>query len=94
MAFNDAFKALADPNRRQILTLLKSRDLTAGEIASHFDMQKPSVSHHLKILRQADLIQDRREGQHIYYRLNTTVFQDVTHWFYTFMDKKEDHADE
>lgn len=50
MLFNEAFKAIADPTRRKILSLLKSGDLTAGEIASHFDMQKPSVSHHLKIL--------------------------------------------
>ena len=50
MLFNEAFKAIADPTRRKILSLLKNGDLTAGEIASHFDMQKPSVSHHLKIL--------------------------------------------
>jgi len=50
LLFNEAFKAIADPTRRKILSLLKNGDLTAGEIASHFDMQKPSVSHHLKIL--------------------------------------------
>ncbi|ANB56379.1 bacterial regulatory, arsR family protein [Anoxybacillus sp. B7M1] len=87
MSFNEAFKAIADPTRRQILTLLRKGDLTAGEIASHFEMQKPSVSHHLKILKQADLVQDRRVGQHIYYSLNTTVFQDLMSWFYDFFDK-------
>ncbi|OQM45221.1 transcriptional regulator [Anoxybacillus sp. UARK-01] len=87
MSFNEAFKAVADPTRRQILTLLRKGDLTAGEIASHFEMQKPSVSHHLKILKQADLVQDRRVGQHIYYSLNTTVFQDLMSWFYDFFDK-------
>lgn len=90
LSFNEAFKALADPSRRQILTLLKTNDLTAGEIASHFNMQKPSVSHHLKILKQAELIQDERKGQHIFYTLNTTVFQDVTSWFFNFFEKEED----
>jgi DNA-binding transcriptional ArsR family regulator len=89
MSFNDAFKALSDQTRRQILTLLKEKDLTAGEIASHFDMKKPSVSHHLKILKHADLISDERDGQHIYYSLNTTVFQDVTTWFFHFLNKEE-----
>jgi DNA-binding transcriptional ArsR family regulator len=90
MSFNDAFKALSDQTRRQILTLLKETDLTAGEIASHFDMKKPSVSHHLKILKHADLISDKRDGQHIYYSLNTTVFQDVTKWFFHFLNKEGD----
>lgn len=90
LLFNEAFKAIADPTRRKILSLLKSGDLTAGEIASHFDMQKPSVSHHLKILKQADLIQDQRVGQHIYYSLNTTVFQDLMSWFYDFLQKEGD----
>jgi DNA-binding transcriptional ArsR family regulator len=88
LSFNEAFKAIADPTRRKILSLLRKRDLTAGEIASHFDMQKPSVSHHLKILKQADLVQDRRDGQHIYYSLNTTVFQDLLSWFYDFVEKE------
>mgnify|MGYP001768630311 FL=1 len=90
LLFNEAFKAIADPTRRKILSLLKNGDLTAGEIASHFDMQKPSVSHHLKILKQADLIQDQRVGQHIYYSLNTTVFQDLMSWFYDFLQKEGD----
>jgi DNA-binding transcriptional ArsR family regulator len=88
LPFNEAFKAIADPTRRKILSLLRKGDLTAGEIASHFDMQKPSVSHHLKILKQADLIQDQRVGQHIYYSLNTTVFQDLMSWFYDFLEKE------
>ncbi|MBW7475568.1 autorepressor SdpR family transcription factor [Paenibacillus oenotherae] len=77
---NDTFKALADPTRRRILDLLKERDLTAGEIAEHFDITKPSISNHLNLLKQAQLVWDERKGQHIVYSLNTTVFQDVLKW--------------
>jgi DNA-binding transcriptional ArsR family regulator len=77
MHLNDAFKALADPTRREILRLLRSGEKTAGELAEHFDMTKPSVSHHFAVLKQADLIASRREGQQIYYYLNTTVLEDV-----------------
>lgn len=89
MSINDIFKALSDPTRRKILMLLKEKDLTAGEIASHFNMSKPSISHHLNILKHGELVQDDRKGQHIYYSLNTTVFQDVTRWFFHFMDKND-----
>ena len=74
---NDAFKALADPTRREILRLLRSGEQTAGELASRFDMSKPSVSHHFAVLKAADLIRSRREGQQIYYALNTTVVEDL-----------------
>jgi len=80
MPLNDAFKALADPTRRKILDLLKDGDLSAGEIAEHFDMTKPSISNHLSLLKQAELVRDERRGQHIVYSLNTTVFQDVLKW--------------
>jgi len=82
VTFNLAFKALSDPNRRQIIKMLQNGDMTAGDIASHFDMTKPSISHHLNLLKQADLVQDVRKGQNIYYSLNTTVFQDLIGWFY------------
>ena len=78
----DAFKALADPTRRRILELLAQGDLTAGEIAAHFDMTKPSVSHHLNILKSAELITDERRGQNIVYSVNLTVFQELMKWFY------------
>ena len=78
----DAFKALADPTRRRILELLAQGDLTAGEIAEHFDMTKPSVSHHLNILKSAALITDERRGQNIVYSVNLTVFQELMQWFY------------
>src|SRR5947209_5245313 len=77
MHMNDAFKALADPSRRQILSLLRKGEMTAGELAEHFDMAKPSLSHHFSVLKQADLISARRAGQQIYYALNTTVVEDL-----------------
>lgn len=77
MRMNEAFKALADPTRREILQLLRRGEMTAGELAERFDMTKPSMSHHFAVLKQADLIEARREGQQIYYSLNTTVVQDL-----------------
>jgi ArsR family transcriptional regulator, arsenate/arsenite/antimonite-responsive transcriptional repressor len=81
---NDTFKAMADPTRRQILQLLKKGKLTAGEIAEHFDMTKPSLSHHLNVLKNAGLVLDERQGQFISYSLNTTVFQDAIGWLLQF----------
>ena len=77
MRMNDAFKALADPTRREILRLLRNSEMTAGELAERFDMAKPSMSHHFAVLKEADLIHSRREGQQIYYALNTTVVEDL-----------------
>jgi DNA-binding transcriptional ArsR family regulator len=71
------FRALADPSRRRILQLLRDGDRAAGDIAGHFDMAFASVSHHLQVLRDAELVQSRRDGQRIIYSLNTTVFQDA-----------------
>ncbi|MFD1413506.1 autorepressor SdpR family transcription factor [Oceanobacillus jeddahense] len=87
---NDTFKALADPTRRQILDLLKDSDLTAGEIAEHFEMSKPSVSNHLNILKNAQLVWAERKGQHIIYSLNTTVFQELTKWMLDIQNSKGD----
>ncbi|PWK14909.1 autorepressor SdpR family transcription factor [Tumebacillus permanentifrigoris] len=78
---NESFKALSDPTRRQIIKLLRERDLTAGEIAEQFSMTKPSISHHLNSLKSAGLVLDERRGQHIVYSLNTTVVQEVVGWF-------------
>lgn len=80
----DAFKALADPSRRRILELLSDGEMTAGDIAANFDMAKPSVSHHLNILKSAGLVSDERRGQNIVYCLNLTVFQELVKWFYDF----------
>ena len=79
-AGNDAFKALADPTRREVLRLLRRREMTAGEIAERFDMTKPTMSHHFAVLKEADLVTSRREGQTIWYGLNTTVLEDVVAW--------------
>lgn len=80
MKRNEAFKALADPTRREILGLLRQREMTAGALAEKFDMTKPSMSHHFTVLKEADLISSRREGQQIWYALNTTVVQDLMAW--------------
>ncbi len=85
---NMPFKALSDPTRRKIIQMLRDKDMTAGEISEHFDMTKPSISHHLNILKQAQLVMDERKGQNIYYSLNTTVFQEVVNWFFNMTDKK------
>ena len=66
---NSLFKALSDPSRRKILQMLKTKDMTAGEIADQFEMSKPSISHHLSQLKQARLVLDERQGQSIYYSL-------------------------
>ena len=80
MANNKAFRALADPTRREILRLLRKGEMTAGKLAEQFDMTKPSMSHHFAVLKDADLITSRREGQQIWYGLNTTVVEDLVAW--------------
>jgi DNA-binding transcriptional ArsR family regulator len=77
MKMNEAFKALADPTRREILKMLRRGEMSAGELAEKFDMTRPSMSHHFSVLKQADLIGSRREGQQVVYFLNTTVAQDL-----------------
>lgn len=77
---NNLFKALNDPTRRAILELLKSKDMTAGEIADEFDISKPSISHHLDLLKQAGLVVSVKEGQFIVYSINTTVMDEMLKW--------------
>jgi DNA-binding transcriptional ArsR family regulator len=79
---NRVFKALADPTRREILRLLSKGEMSAGALAEHFDMTKPTVSHHFAVLKEADLIVSRREGQQIIYAINTTVAEDVLAWLW------------
>ena len=86
---DEIFKALKDPTRRQILHLLRRGDLTAGTIAEAFDISKPSISHHLDLLRRADLITQERRGQFLHYRLNTTVVEDLLRWV---IDLRDDAA--
>ena len=81
---NSIFKALNDETRREILELLKVKDLSAGEIADYFNISKPSISHHLDILRRADLISSEKKGQFVIYSINTTLMEDVLQWILTF----------
>jgi len=74
---NGAFRALADPTRRDILAMLRTGPRTSGEIAARFDSSWPTISRHLSVLRDADLVLTERKGQEIYYELNTSVFQDL-----------------
>ncbi|GAB3544483.1 autorepressor SdpR family transcription factor [Spirosoma fluminis] len=90
---NTLFKALNDPTRRQILDLLRDGDLNAGEIAERFDMSKPSISHHLDLLRQAGLVESVKKGQFITYSLNTTVLDELLAWLMGFQ-KSETPAPE
>ena len=76
MVNDKVFKALSDKNRRKIIDLLKKKEMTAGEIAVHFNVSKPTISEHLKILKNADLIQSEKNGQFITYFLNTSVLED------------------
>ncbi len=86
---NNLFKALNDQTRREILELLKEKDLTAGEIADQFNISKPSISHHLDILRQAGLVVSVKEGQFIYYSLNTTVMDEMLKWVISLQSHKK-----
>jgi DNA-binding transcriptional ArsR family regulator len=85
---NIVFKALNDATRRQILELLQKNDLTAGEIADNFNISFPSISHHLDLLKQASLVTTRKDGQFIYYSLNTTVMDEIVKWLLQFKPKK------
>lgn len=85
----DAFKALSDPTRRKILELLQDKSLNAGEIADYFHITKPSISHHLTILKNSGFIVDERHGQNIIYSLDMSVFQDMMKWFMNFTNMGE-----
>ncbi|WP_295984618.1 autorepressor SdpR family transcription factor [uncultured Algibacter sp.] len=80
---NYLFKALNDETRRQILELLKDKDMTAGDIANAFNISKPSISHHLDILKRGDLVSSEKTGQFITYSINTTILEDVLQWIIT-----------
>jgi DNA-binding transcriptional ArsR family regulator len=80
---NSLFKALNDETRRRIVDLLKEKDMNAGEISDEFNISKPSISHHLDILRRADLVTSEKKGQFIVYSLNTTILEDLIKWIIT-----------
>ena len=86
---NRVFKALNDRTRREILEMLRKGNLTAGEIAEAFDMTKPSISHHLNLLKDADLVSADKRGQFVYYSLNTSVLDDLLSWILHLQQKQE-----
>ena len=90
MSLQNTLKALADPIRREILNMLKSRKMTAGEIADKFDVTMASVSRHLSVLKDADLIRDTRDGKYIIYEINTSVLEDVMLWITELKGEKND----
>jgi len=93
MGLQNTLRALADPIRRKILNLLKGGRLSAGEIVEHFDVTGASISRHLSVLKEADLIRDTREGKYIYYDLNVSVLEEIMLWI-TDLKGDTDHAEE
>ena len=87
---NKLFKALNNPTRRKILKILQNQDCTAGKIADAFDISKPSISHHLDVLKRADLIRGERDGQFITYSINTTVLEEAANWFIDIINQNKD----
>jgi len=90
MSLQRTLKALADPTRREILNMLKSGRMSAGEIEQRFEMSFAAVSRHLSVLREADLIHDQREGKYIFYELNATVLEEIMLWITDLRGGKED----
>lgn len=93
MGYQETFKALSDSVRREILILLKDKTMSAGEIASHFDMTGATVSYHLSQLKKAGLIFETKEKNFIYYQLNTSVFEEIMLWLAQFGGKKDEEKD-
>lgn len=89
MGLQQTLRALADPTRREILNLLKSGKLPAGEIAEHFDITPAAISRHLSVLKDADLISDTREGKFIFYELNATVLEEILLWISDLKGERE-----
>ena len=91
MSIQNTLKALSDPTRREILNLLKEKNMSAGEISDKFDISFAAVSRHLSVLKDADLIRDRRDGKFIFYELNVSVLEEIMLWI---KDLKGDASDE
>jgi len=85
----NVFKAISDPTRREILKLLNDKDLSAGEIAEHFDISKPALTKHLNILREAELVSSEKQGNFVIYSINVTVLQQALSGFMAIFGKKE-----
>ena len=91
MSLQQTMRALADPIRREILTMLKKCRMSAGDIADHFAVTAASISRHLSVLKDADLIRDTREGKYIFYELNASVLEEIMLWI---SDLKGENADD
>lgn len=89
MGMHNTLKALADPIRREILNLLKNGQMSAGEITEHFDVTGASISRHLSVLKEADLIRDTRDGKFIIYELNASVLEEIMLWITDLKGEKE-----
>ena len=85
----NVFKSISDPTRREILKLLNDKDLSAGEIAEHFDISKPALTKHLNILREAELVSSEKQGNFVIYSINVTVLQQALSGFMAIFGKKE-----
>ncbi|MBQ6845069.1 MAG: winged helix-turn-helix transcriptional regulator [Agathobacter sp.] len=94
MSFAETFKALSDPVRREILQILKNGRMSAGDIGSHFDMTGATVSYHLKILKKADLVWEKKEKNFIYYELNTSVLEEIMLWISDLKGENDDDKKE
>ena len=90
MGFQETFRALGDPVRREILTLLRGGKMSAGDIAAHFDMTGATISYHLSQLKKAGLISEQREKNYIYYQLNASVFEEIVLWLSNFKEVKNE----
>lgn len=90
MGLQNTLKALSDPIRREILNMLKKGRMSAGEITDHFEVSAPSISRHLSVLKEADLIRDMREGKFIFYEINTSVLEEIMLWVKDLKGDKKD----
>ena len=90
MGLQKTLRALADPIRRDILSLLTTGPLSAGDICSHFSVTAAAISRHLSVLKEADLIRDHREGKFIYYELNTSVLEEIMFWITELKGDRDD----
>ena len=93
MGFQQTFKALSDPTRREILRLLRDGEMSAGDLSSHFSSTGATISHHLSILRDAGLILDEKRGKYIYYELNLSVLDEISEWISSLKGEQTDETE-
>ena len=93
MGFQQTFKALSDPTRREILRLLRDGEMSAGDLSSHFSSTGATISHHLSILRDAGLILDEKRGKYIYYELNLSVLDEILEWISSLKGEQTDDTE-